>query len=83
MGLQERSLTLNILIENQETVLVIQNSSVLAQIVSEGIVIAVETDTRAMHMSMTSHIISYIIKSVKLLTSKLDYHFALPLILNS
>jgi len=36
MGLQEQSLTLNILIENQEMVLVIQKSFVLAQIVSES-----------------------------------------------
>ncbi|KAK6773351.1 hypothetical protein RDI58_028589 [Solanum bulbocastanum] len=43
MRLQERSLTLNIIIENQEIVLVIRTPSLLAQIVSEGIGIVVET----------------------------------------
>lgn len=36
MGLQGQSLTLNVLMENQEVMLVTQNLTLLAQIVSEG-----------------------------------------------
>lgn len=51
MGLQGQSLTLNVIIEDREIVLVIQNLSILAQIVSQGIRRVVETYNSHMWMS--------------------------------
>lgn len=51
MALHEQSLTLNIIMEDREMVLVIQNPSILAQIVSEGMRRAVETYNSHVWMS--------------------------------
>lgn len=56
MGLQERPINCDIWIENQEIEIV------LAQILLEGIVIAMEKNTRGMHVSKTSD--SYKFKSL-------------------
>ncbi|KAH0636608.1 hypothetical protein KY290_037027 [Solanum tuberosum] len=52
MGLQGQTMTFSVLLDNQEIIMLIQNPTILAQVVSDGMRIAMETYNN--HLWMTS-----------------------------